>query len=253
MKMYALSAGRLRMRKATYLPDADKSESIELPVSAFLLRHAQGNLLFDTGCHPNVATDAAARWGGLAKFMTPIAPPEDNLIENLKCIGVEPDDIDVVVCSHLHPDHCGCNAYFGRATFFAHREEVASAKAVGAEGQGYLPAEWTPPSPFQEFDCEHDVFGDGRVVLLPMPGHTPGMTAARVALDRDGPFLLASDAVALKVHLDREFAPRNTWNVDAAIRSLIAIKRIEASGTTILCGHDDAQWQTLKTGADAYE
>ncbi len=253
MKMHALSAGRLRMRKATYLPEADKSETIELPVSAFLIRHAQGNLLFDTGCHPSVATDAAGRWGGLARFMTPIAPPEDNLVDNLECVGIKPDDVDVVVCSHLHPDHCGCNSFFRKATFIAHREEVAAAKAPGAEGQGYLPIDWTPPSPYREFDGQHDVFGDGRLVLLPMPGHTPGMTAARVALDRDGTFLLASDSVALKAHLDREFAPKNTWNTDAAVNSLAEIKRLERSGTTILCGHDDAQWRTLRKGADAYE
>ena len=52
MKMHALSGGRVRMRKSVYVPDADRSETIELPVSCFLLRHAQGNVLFDTGCHP---------------------------------------------------------------------------------------------------------------------------------------------------------------------------------------------------------
>lgn len=253
MKMHALSAGRLRMRKATYLPDADKSETIELPVSAFLLRHPQGNLLFDTGCHPSVATDAAGRWGGLARFMTPIAPPGDNLIDNLACIGITPDDVDVVVCSHLHPDHCGCNSFFRKATFLAHRDEVAAAEAEGAEGQGYLPLDWMPPSPYRTFDGQYDVFGDGRIVLVPVPGHTPGMTGARIALERDGTFFLASDSAALKVHLDREFAPKNTWNVDAAVTSLAEIKRLENAGATVLCGHDDAQWQTLRKGADAYE
>lgn len=252
MKMHALSAGRLRMRKATYLPDADKSETIELPVSAFLVRHPKGNMLFDTGCHPSVATDAAARWGGLAKFMTPISPPEDNLIDNLKCVGLSPDDIDVVVCSHLHPDHCGCNSFFRKASFYAHSAEVAAAKAPNAEGQGYLPIDWTPPSPYREFSGQHDVFGDGRVVLIPVPGHTPGMSAARVELDRDGTFILASDAVALKAHLDRRFAPKNTWNVEAALASLDEIGRLEATGATVFCGHDDAQWQTLRKGADAY-
>lgn len=253
MKMHALSAGRLRMRKATYLPDADKSETIELPVSSFLIRHPKGTMLFDTGCHPSVATDAASRWGGLAKFMTPIAPPEDNLIDNLKCVGLSPNDIDVVVCSHLHPDHCGCNSFFKKATFIAHEKEVAAAQAPNAEGQGYLPIDWTPPSPYRAFSGQHDVFGDGRVVLIPTPGHTPGMSSARVELERDGTFVLASDAVALKAHLDRRFAPKNTWSVEAALASLDEIGRLEAAGATVFCGHDDAQWQTLRKGADAYE
>jgi N-acyl homoserine lactone hydrolase len=252
MKMHPISAGRLRMRKATYLPEAEKSETIELPVSAFLIRHPQGNLLFDTGCHPAVATDAAGRWGGLAKFMTPISPPDDNLVENLRCIGIEPDDIDVVVCSHLHPDHCGCNGFFRRATFIAQRAEVEAANAPGAEGQGYIASEWTPPSPFRTFDGEHDVFGDGRVVLVHVPGHTPGMSAARVELERDGTFLLASDAVALKAHLDRDFAPKNTWSVEAALRSFETIRAMKRAGATVICGHDDAQWQRLRKGAEFY-
>ena len=184
--------------------------------------------------------------------MTPIAPPEDNLIDNLACVGLSPDDIDIVVCSHLHPDHCGCNAFFAKATFIAHEKEVAAAKARNAEGQGYLPIDWTPPSPYREFSGQHDVFGDGRVVLIPVPGHTPGMSAARIELERDGTFLLASDAVALKTHLDRRFAPKNTWNVEAALASLDEIGRLEAGGATVFCGHDDAQWRTLRKGIDAY-
>ncbi len=53
MKMHLLSGGRLRMRKSIFMPDADKSETIELSVPCALLRHAQGNVLFDTGCHPS--------------------------------------------------------------------------------------------------------------------------------------------------------------------------------------------------------
>src|ERR1700743_811395 len=94
MKMHILPGGRVRMRRAVFIPDADRSEMIELPVSSVLLRHAQGNVLFDTGCHPDVATDPQARWGTLTKFMTPIMSREDNVVSGLKTIGLDPDDID---------------------------------------------------------------------------------------------------------------------------------------------------------------
>ena len=61
MKMHFLSGGRVRMRKATYDPTLDRSVLFEMPVVSTLLRHPQGNLLFDTGCHPDVATDPASR------------------------------------------------------------------------------------------------------------------------------------------------------------------------------------------------
>lgn len=81
MKMHMLSGGRLRTRRSTYIPDAAEGETIELPVSCALLRHAQGNVLFDTGCHPQVADNAEARWGSLAKLLIPIMSREDNVLE----------------------------------------------------------------------------------------------------------------------------------------------------------------------------
>ena len=97
------------------------------------------------------------------------------------------------------------------------------------------------------------MFGDGRIVLIPLPGHTPGTTGALVALDRCGTFLLASDTVSLRATLDTGIIPKNTWNADALAKSLAEVRRIEARGATVLCGHDAAQWASLRKGADAYE
>ncbi len=90
-------------------------------------------------------------------------------------------------------------------------------------------------------------------MLVPLPGHTPGTTGALVTLERSGAFLLASDTVSLRSTLDTGIVPKNTWNADALVKSLAEIRRIEAGGAKVLCGHDDAQWATLRKGADAYE
>jgi len=253
MKMHVLSGGWLRMRKNIFLPDADRSETIELSVPCMLLRHAQGNVLFDTGCHPSVPDDPDARWGGLARLMTPIMQVGDNVINTLERVGLKPDDIDVVVCSHLHPDHCGCNAFFKRATFVIHRREVEAARAPGAEAAGYLAAEWEHSMPMDLIAGERDLFNDGRIVLIPLPGHTPGTIGARVELERSGTFLLASDTVSRRETLDQGIVPRNTWNADELVKSLAEVKRMEARGATVLCGHDDRQWASLRKGADAYD
>jgi len=253
MKMNFLSGGRVRMRKATYIPEADRSEMIELPVISALLRHPQGNVLFDTGCHPSIAEDPAARWRGMEKFMTPIMPPGDNVLTGLAAVGVQPDDIDVVVCSHLHPDHCGCNTFFKRATVMVHAREVEAARAPDAVAGGFLSSEWDIGLPLDEIAAERDIFGDGRIVLVSLPGHTQGSMGALVALDRDGKFLLAADTVSLRSTLDSGILPRNTWNTDALVKSLAEVRRIAAGGATVICGHDDAQWQTLRKGVEAYE
>jgi N-acyl homoserine lactone hydrolase len=253
MKMHLLSGGRSRMRKSIFQPDADRSETIELSVPCALLRHAKGNVLFDTGCHPSVAKQGEARWGGLARLMTPIMTPGENVVNALGGIGLSCDDIDLVVCSHLHPDHCGCNTFFKRASFVIHRKEVEAARAEGAQTQGYLATEWEQDAPFDVIEGQRDVFGDGRIVLLPLPGHTPGTTGALIRLEQSGEFLLASDTVSLRSTLDTGVVPKNTWNADVLVKSLIEIGRIEANGAQIICGHDAAQWTTLRKGADAYD
>jgi glyoxylase-like metal-dependent hydrolase (beta-lactamase superfamily II) len=240
------------MRRATYYPGAAKEEMVELPVSCTLLKHPQGLVLFDTGCHPSVLADAEARWGTLARFMTPIFAEQDTLISQLPLAGVEPADIDVVVCSHLHPDHCGCNVFFPQATVLVHAREVAAARAENALSQGYLAAEWDLPSRLEEIDGERDLFGDERITLLAMPGHTPGSMVARVVLDRDGVFVLASDAVAVRAHLEQRFTPKNTWSADLAMSSIEAIAQLQAAGATVVCGHDAGQWDELRTGAAFY-
>ncbi len=253
MKMHLLSCGRLKMRKSIFLPAAEKSETIELPVSSALLRHGEANVLFDTGCHPSVPDDPQARWGGLARLMTPIMQPGEHVLNGLADVGLEPEDIDVVINSHLHPDHCGCNAFFRKATFICHAEELSAARAPNAEASGYLAAEFDQPAPFDEIKGQRDLFGDGRIVLIPLPGHTPGSIGALTQLERSGRFLLAGDTVSLRETLDTGVVPRNTWNADALSKSLDEVRRIEASGATILCSHDAAQWDTLRKGLDAYD
>ena len=207
MKMHALSGGRVRMRRSVYVPEAERGETIELPVSCFLLRHPQGNVLFDTGCHPSVAEDPVAHWGGMAKIMTPIMPPGVNVLTGLAGIGFSADDVDVVVCSHLHPDHCGCNAFFQRATVVVHAKDVAAAR-------GRMPRPWAISLPngirrVRPAGRPRDVFGDGQIVL-------DSVARAHARLDRRaGPaqarrhFLLAADAAPLRITLDEGIVPRN--------------------------------------------
>jgi glyoxylase-like metal-dependent hydrolase (beta-lactamase superfamily II) len=252
MKLNFLAAGRVRMKKRIYIPDAGRDEMIDLPVSSALIRHKQGNVLFDTGCHPSVVDNAEERWGPLAKVMTPLMGADETLLPSLACVGLGPDDIDIVVNSHFHPDHCGCNQFFKKATILAHAKEVEAASAPGAETAGYLRVDWQTGQPIETVNGEKDLFGDASVVLVHLPGHTPGSLGALVNLDRDGPFLLASDSVSLRQHLDTDIAPRNTWNVEEQSKTYAEVRRIEKSGATIICGHDDRQWQSLRKGTEGY-
>ncbi|MBI3513750.1 MAG: N-acyl homoserine lactonase family protein [Proteobacteria bacterium] len=253
MKMHVLSGGRLRMRASMYFPELPKELTAEFPCSCFLIRHPQGNVLFDTGCHPAVETDAAARWGGIARAFVPVHRPGENVVGDLAKLNLQPDDIDVVVNSHLHMDHCGCNAFFTKATFVVHAKELAVAGDPQSEGKGYFRADWDQPMPVQAIDTARDLFDDDRIVLLPLPGHTAGSIGAKIELARSGCFILAADAAAVRQNLEHDYSPKNSWDASRFRGSLAELRRLEKQGGTIVFGHDDAQWQTLNKGARAYD
>ncbi|GGO61926.1 Metallo-beta-lactamase superfamily protein [Roseovarius pacificus] len=253
MKMHVLDGGRLQMRRRIYVPDADKTETIELPVIAILFRHPEGNVLFDTGCHPSVSEDAEARWGKLAGVMTPIGAHSQNVVDSLSAMGLQPSDIDVVVNSHFHPDHCGCNEFFTEARFVVHEAELAAAKAPDAPTQGYLPREWDHSMPMKTVGEGHDVMGDGRLICVHLPGHTPGLIGLLAELEKTGKVLCVSDAVSLRRNLDNDEIPKNAGDPEALLASYARIREFEAAGAMVICGHDDEQVRRLKMGEDAYD
>jgi N-acyl homoserine lactone hydrolase len=253
MRMHILNGGLLRMRRSVYFADAPRDQTVDLPVSCYLLRHAQGNVLFDTGCHPQTGTDAPARWGAATKVMTPLHGPGDNVVDALATLGLTADDVDLVVNSHLHTDHCGCNAFFRRATMVCQEDELAAARGDLGPRIGMAAQDWDHPMPFRTFTQEFDVFGDGRILLLHMPGHTPGMCCALLEFEHSGRMLLASDAVALQDNLTQGTHPRQTWNLDQADRSMGHIRKLQAQGTNVIFGHDLAQWQGLRKNSAYYD
>ena len=139
MKMHILSGGRVRIRKSIYFPGADRSETIELPVSCVLLRHPQGNVLFDTGCHPSVAENPEARWGGhrqadgadhAARRQCHRGPrrhrPRRLATSTSSCARTCIRTIAAATPSSR------------RATFVIHARELEAARAPEAEASGYL-------------------------------------------------------------------------------------------------------------------
>ncbi len=253
MKLHVLSGGRLRVNKGIFTPGRDEGKQIVAPVLCFLIRHPQGIVLFDTGCHPAVAADPAARWGGLARVFAPSFAPGEEVIGELERMGLSPDDVDLVINSHLHMDHCGGNEFFKKATCVVHARELETARDPAMEGKGYFRADWDHARPFRAVEGEHDLFGDGRVVLIPAPGHTPGMMVALVGLDRTGLILLASDTVLMRENLEEAIFPKNTWSAPALLDSLQEVRRWKARGALLVFGHDPEQWASLRKGSDAYE
>jgi glyoxylase-like metal-dependent hydrolase (beta-lactamase superfamily II) len=177
-------------------------------VHSFVVEHPAGLCVFDTGQTARVARPGShPAWHPylrLARFELGAA---DELAPQLRADGLDPGDVRWVVLSHLHTDHVGGVAEFGGARVLVARKEWELAQGFRGRLRGYLPQRW-PPGLAPElvdfagpavgaFPASHDVAGDGRLLLVPLPGHTPGHSGLLV----DQRLLLAGDAEAAPADL----------------------------------------------------
>ncbi|GBF06345.1 Zn-dependent hydrolase GumP [Deinococcus aerius] len=191
------------------------------PAGFALLRHPErGPMLFDTGYGPGVLR-AMRRWPGvLYGLVTPVRlSAEETVPAHLARHGLTPGDIRDVIVSHLHADHVGALRDLPQARFhldpgaYAPLRRLQGVRAVRRAflpdllppdfGARIQPLDFRPAPPgLAPFERAADVFGDGSVYALPVPGHAPGMVAlvvrtragARMEGDGSGLTLLASDA-----------------------------------------------------------
>ena len=253
MKLYAMSCGYLRCRKSIFVPDYDNEVFIESPMPIFLITHPKGNVLFDTGPHPDVFKDAASRWGGLAKAFEPIGDKKSGILALLKGIGFMPGDIRYVVNSHLHFDHAGGNQFFTQSTLLVSKRELECARNPQFEGKGYIRADWDHPLNYLQIDGKMDIYGDGTLIIIPMPGHTPGHQILLVRLREEGTVILSGDCVPCKENFINMKVTRNNIDNEQALLSIKQLHRlVERENAFLIYGHDPLEWEKVKKANQYY-
>lgn len=177
--------------QADLLSGRGARRNIETTVSCVLLRHAQGNVLFDTGCHPDVTADPETRLGSLAKYMNPIMSADDHVLTSLKAVGLGPDDIGgcwfALTCIRI----IAGNEFFRKATIFVHALEIEAANAPDALDRGHIRVDWDHRNSAAGHRPPDGCVRRRKITLIPLPGHSKERPAL-VKLDRSGEFLLAS-------------------------------------------------------------
>jgi len=119
---------------------------------------------------------------------------------------------------------------------------------LGGLAMRYTPSaiDFDHPLDYQLVDGEHDLFGDGQVVLLPTYGHTPGHQSLLVRAGKGTELVLTADACYTRENMDRDILPTVLWDPAEMSRSLGALRDWrDKRGATVIYGHDAAQWQTL--------
>lgn len=202
------------------------SRSVRIPVHAFVIEHEQGLVLFDTGMDRRVITDPDYFPDKVtAFFMDHIFDfhqgPEETLGHQLAKAGYGAQDVVKAVMSHLHFDHVGGIRDIPQADLFVSQAEWEHMLEKSAEHEGILRrdidipgAKWNTVvfqptqdpllAPFTE--C-FDLMGDGSLILLPTPGHTPGSLSMLVHRADSAPLLLVGDLAYAAGALERDQMP----------------------------------------------
>jgi glyoxylase-like metal-dependent hydrolase (beta-lactamase superfamily II) len=198
VRLYVLDGGVLESDPERYNLTPAEVQSTQLGVTAFLVMHPEGTLLWDTGAVPDDAWTPTGEPVARRIFLSdgrlrPITVTR-SITEQIASAGVLPDEITYLALSHSHWDH----------TANANRFTAATWLVPQAEYDLMLPATPPPvaqPSTFAALrssrtvvvDGRYDVFGDGTVLLLPTPGHTPGHQSLYVRLANTGGIVLSGD------------------------------------------------------------
>jgi len=226
-----------------YLMQVGSVPERNLPFVCYLVQTADGkNVLIDSGLPPITEVPPGM----------PMPAIEKNVIEQLATVGLKPENINILVCTHFDGDHTGYHEAFTQAEMVVQRQHYATAQTD---------QRFAASRPHWDQPIERYRFVDGDTQLLPglelieTSGHTPGHQSVLVRLPNTGPVLLTIDAVPAKQMFTVErHASRNGENEEALRAStkklLDLVQREQIS--LVIFGHDGDQWKTLKKLPDFY-
>jgi glyoxylase-like metal-dependent hydrolase (beta-lactamase superfamily II) len=260
LRLYVLDCGTLKADPARFRLTLEEVATTDLSVPCFLVVHPRGRLLWDAGAVPDDAwtptgsavTHHLALPDGSARDLTLRKRLADQLAE----AGHQVRDIEYLAFSHYHYDHtANANAFSGSTWLVrqAERDAMFAERPPGVVQPAYYSSLKTSKTVILNSD-EHDVFGDGSVIVKLAPGHTPGHQVLFLKLPRTGGVVLSGDlyhfpeARALKRVTIFDFDQAQT----AASRAMIEAF-LTKTGAVLWIQHDSMGNSRLQKAPAYYE
>jgi N-acyl homoserine lactone hydrolase len=226
-------------------PGVNEGKSMPFVDNCYLIKHAQGWMLWDTGLTDVLAAQPEGQKPADPKATHWYRPK--TLASQLEQVGVKPTDIKFLAVSHTHPDHIGNVEMFPQAMLLVQKAEYEWPNPLGV-------GRFKPEHPVTKLEGDKDVFGDGSVTIISTPGHTPGHQSLLVKLPKTGALLLSGDAVHFKSNWDNRGVPAGNTGQEQTKASMNHMAEIMAKEKAALwINHDKAQRDSLKMSPEFYE
>ena len=245
-RLYVLDCGQnIGRDQGRWSPGVNEGKPMEFSDNCYLIRHAKGLLLWDTGVPDAVAAmpDGMVVAGGAITYRR-----AKTLAAQLAELGVKPAEVTYVAVSHTHGDHVGNLGLFPTATILIQGAEYEWAMGLPTK-PGFVATQT-----IDKLAGDRDVFGDGSVTILSTPGHTPGHQSLLVVLPKTGALVLSGDAVHFRDNWEQRRVPSMNVNREQTLASLDRIAGVLAERkATLWINHDRAQSATLRYAPASYE
>lgn len=222
--IYPLHLGEIIRDNTNMMYMVDPGKKIQIPILAWLLCDGSQYILIDTG---GTAADGI-------HYMPYIQPPGCTLEEQLSKHGASPDDIEIVLLTHLHWDHAGNNRLFRHAKFYVQQKEAEYAASPLKVQSGAYDQDLIFQTKYELLNGETQITKD--ISVIPTPGHSPGSQSVIVATEQET-YIIVGDLICLYDCMNRDPMIINGLHTDL-FEYYDSMERVVNTGFRVLPGHE---------------
>ena len=254
LKLYVLDCGTIQTRDlSVFNPNVDKGVVLDMAVPCYVIEHPQkGTLVWDAGLGDKYSNEEKGVEVFQGAFHLKV---EKTMHSQMQDIGLNSDEITYFAPSHLHLDHSGNANYFANSTLLTQKNEYDIAFSSEAINYNFDINNYSALKESKHIDLQgdYDVFGDGSVVILSTPGHSPGHQSLFVKLKETGPIILSGDLYHFEKNRVNYGMP--IWNdKKLTIRSFAKIDHIiDQTSANLWIQHDPEEAKTIRMSPEYYQ
>lgn len=231
MELHLLSDGYFTLDKSFLVYTKYQGQIYEAALKPLLIIDGKEKILVETGIGE---LPEAYR-----KFHTVKRKPDQALRAQLQKHGIKPEEITLVINTHLHFDHCGNNALFSNAKFYVQAEELRYAYAPDRfQKAAYLRKFFDASLDYVPVHGKHQLTDN--IILVPTPGHSIGHQSVLIKGERKN-YVYCGDAAPLRENLEKRNIPGVLYRADQALKSIDKLRSIR--NAAYIYSHDNEQLQ----------